>query len=101
MAYVWLLSGPMRQVYKFRDGKWVKAEEAEPLPQVYVIPDSMDHTWHPSDGKYYSSKSGFRQVTKASGCVEYGTEQIKDRRNFTYGDIKGDLLRAWEQNEKR
>src|SRR5690349_20907797 len=43
--------------------------------ELNFISDSMgDYTWHPADGKYYDSKSKFRQVTKAHGCIEVGNE---------------------------
>lgn len=37
------------------------------------IPDEMDETKHPMNGKHYTSKSKFREVTKAFGLVEIGT----------------------------
>jgi hypothetical protein len=33
----------------------------------------MPETKHPTNGKYYTSKSKFREVTKAAGLVEIGT----------------------------
>lgn len=36
--------------------------------------DTLEPTWHPADGKYYSSKKNFRDVTKAHGCIEIGNE---------------------------
>lgn len=43
-------------------------------PATYVISDTMDHTRHMADGQYYDSKSKYRKVTKAYGCVEVGNE---------------------------
>lgn len=37
------------------------------------IQDEMPATKHPIDGKYYTSQSKFREVTKAHGCEEVGT----------------------------
>ncbi len=41
---------------------------------AYVISDCMEPTRHMADGKYYSSKSKFREVTRAHGCIEVGNE---------------------------
>jgi hypothetical protein len=40
----------------------------------YIQQDSMPPTWHPADGQFYDSKSAFRAVTKAAGCVEVGSD---------------------------
>ena len=37
------------------------------------IPDEMPETKHPTNSKYYTSKSKFREVTKAAGLIEIGT----------------------------
>jgi hypothetical protein len=39
-----------------------------------VISDTMDLTRHMADGRFYDSKHRFREVTKAHGCVEIGTD---------------------------
>lgn len=41
---------------------------------VHVISDTMAHTRHMADGKYYDSKHKFRAATKAAGCIEVGNE---------------------------
>ena len=43
-----------------------------------VITDTMDPTEH-IDGKYYTSKSEFRAVTKAHGMVEVGNDPARLR----------------------
>lgn len=70
----------MRKTYFFRQneqGDWYSIE-AEKAPSkgtgTVIIEDTMAPTWHPADGKYYDSKSKFRQVTKAHGCVEVGND---------------------------
>lgn len=42
----------------------------------YVINDSMPPTEHMIDGRIYESKSAFRAVTKAHGCIEVGNEKL-------------------------
>jgi hypothetical protein len=39
-----------------------------------VIRDEMEPTRHMADGRYYTSKSRFREATKAAGCREVGNE---------------------------
>jgi hypothetical protein len=73
-----------REVYVYRDGKLVPKSQAVPLnaPSHSIITDTMPETWHPADGKHYDSKSKFRRVTRARGCIEVGTERQKDCRQF-------------------
>jgi hypothetical protein len=44
-----------------------------------VISDTMPATKHMATGQMFDSKAKFRSATRASGCVELGTEQIKPR----------------------
>ncbi|WP_269275911.1 hypothetical protein [Sinorhizobium psoraleae] len=37
----------------------------------------MDAVEHPCDGRQYSSKSQFRRVTRAHGCVEVGNDAAR------------------------
>ena len=65
--------------YVYRDGKLVDKNLAGPkntrLTKVNgVISDIMPETRHMADGKIYTSKSKFRQATRAAGCVEVGNE---------------------------
>lgn len=46
------------------------------LPFPMVISDTMDALEH-VDGKFYTSKRAFRDVTRARGYVEVGTEKLK------------------------
>lgn len=71
-----------RQTYVFRDGQLVPKETAGPNIRPHVMTDTMDETWHPADGKHYTSKSKFRRVTRAHGCEEVGNEKQYDRREF-------------------
>lgn len=78
---------------KFKDNfdriDWSKHEPYQPkradpprrsaLPCPMVISDTMEPTEH-VDGRYYTSKSKFRAVTKAHGCVEVGNDPARLRR---------------------
>jgi len=41
---------------------------------LYVISDEMEPTRHMADNQYFTSKSKFRENTRAHGCIEYGNE---------------------------
>lgn len=43
-------------------------------PHVHVIRDEMPATRHMATGEYFTSKAKFRQQTRASGCIEVGTD---------------------------
>lgn len=45
----------------------------------FVISDTMQPLKHMGTGEMLDSKAKFRQATRASGCVEIGTEIIKPR----------------------
>ena len=77
-----------------------KKFEKPPKPVVkprklhYVISDCMDATRHPSDNKVYTSKSEFRKVTKASGCIEVGNEKMQPTKPKEVGSSREDIYRA-------
>lgn len=68
--------------YVWRDGKCIDKSTVPPplikarsgLPAPGVISDIMDETLHMATGRTHTSKSEFRKDTKASGCIEYGSE---------------------------
>lgn len=76
-----------RRLYVYRNGKFIEADECVSQSHHHVIVDSMNATQHPCDGKYYDSKSAFRRVTKAHGCVELGNDKIP-RRKASYDDLE-------------
>ncbi len=88
----------MRGSWVMRNGRLVRKETAAPLnapraaPQV--ISDTMPAMRHPITGKPMDSKSQFRGVTRAHGCVEVGNEVQRDTRRIEYGNVKADLARA-------
>lgn len=49
------------------------------LPCPMMITDTMDPVEH-VDGKFYTSKSAFRAVTKAHGYVEVGDDPARNKR---------------------
>ncbi len=70
-----------------RDGKYLSWDEAckqEQEKYHSVINDEIPATWHPADGKFYTSKAKFRAATRAAGCVEVGNEQLVDRREEVF-----------------
>ena len=71
MTYAWVDVGEGRQVYRRIEQERGKRSD---LPVPMIIGDHMDAAEHPCDGKLYESKSAFRRVTKANGCVEVGND---------------------------
>lgn len=62
-----------------------------------VISDYLPDLRHPSTGKVMDSKSQFRAVTRANGCVEVGNEKQRDTRQATVGGLKKDIATAITQ----
>jgi hypothetical protein len=71
MTYAWINLGDGRQVYRRIEQERGRRSN---LPAPMVIGDHMSAVEHPCDGKLYESKSAFRRVTKANGCVEVGND---------------------------
>lgn len=61
-------------VFVMRKGKLVNKASKKGSRTPYVISDEMPETRHMATGEYLTSKSKFRQATKASGCIEVGNE---------------------------
>ena len=93
--------------YVWRDGEIVEKNEAfrRSGSGVYVISDNMESLWHPATGKYTSSKSRFRQMTREAGCVEVGTDSSLHRKResirLTKEERSRDIKRAIEQLRSR
>lgn len=90
----------MRKRY-FWDKELEKFVEEPPkssdLGKITLITDSMPDTWHPCDGKHYSSKAKFRDTTRRHGGIEVGTETQRDTREKNFDmNIKDDLERAFD-----
>lgn len=65
--------------FVYRNGKLVDKRRAPPkgyssAKLLGVISDEMPETRHMADGRMYTSKSKFRQATRAAGCIEVGSE---------------------------
>jgi hypothetical protein len=84
--------------YVFRDGHIVPKSTAAPLHAgPFVISDALPDLTHPITGKPMDSKSNFRAVTRAAGCVEVGNEAQRDTRRidgFDSRSRKADIARA-------
>lgn len=65
-----------RETFRFsHNGRGALAKgKAAPM----VISDAMDDTWHPANGKTYSSKSAFRDATRQNGCREVGNDVSRE-----------------------
>lgn len=95
-------------VYVMRGGKLVDKRRAAPLhaargSAAYVISDVMAPVKHMGTGKVLDSKAAFRAHTKASGCVEVGTDPAGSRpsRPPPAPDLVPYVQRAIAQLESR
>lgn len=88
----------MRETYVMRKGELVAKSIAGPRNErseaPNVITDSLPDLRHPITGKPMDSKSQFRAVTRAHGCVEVGNETQRDTRKFDLGNRKADIAHA-------
>jgi hypothetical protein len=72
--------------YIYRNGRLVDKSQANDEPKLWrtsIISDIMEPTKHMASGRVIDSKARFRAETKATGCVEIGTEQIRPRAKVT------------------
>lgn len=87
-----------RETYVLRNGKLVPKHLAAPLASSgpYIQSDYMPTgaMRHPITGKLMDSKSAFRAVTRAHGCVEVGNETQRDSRRIEMPNLKGDIARS-------
>ena len=69
--------------YVWHGGQWVDVTHWKPAPRrtPYIIRDAMDAMQHPATGEVFDSKSRFREVTRAHGLVEMGTDAPKSRNS--------------------
>jgi hypothetical protein len=68
-----------------------------------VISDHMDPCIHPATGLWADSKSAFRSMTKAAGCIEIGNEDpssvvSKPQRKTDRGEAVSDIKKALREN---
>ncbi len=69
--------------YVIRDGELILKHLAPPKYQQerapHVISDVMEPTKHMGTGEVIDSKARYRQATRATGCVEVGTDPAVSR----------------------
>ncbi len=90
--------------YVYREGRLVDKATAPPrssnAPVRGVISDTMPAMRHPITQKVMDSKSSFRAVTRAHGCVEVGNETQRDTRRlegFDSSSRKADIAAAYRE----
>lgn len=81
-----------RFIYDKSKGKMVpyseyRAPDSSNKSKVTIMTDEIPETWHPADGRYYTSKKKFREVTREHGCIEVGNDPA--------------IYRALEKKEER
>jgi hypothetical protein len=97
----------MRGTWVMRNGRLVRKEYAAPLnaasSAAYVISDTMEPLKHMGTGRMIDSKSKFRADTRASGCVEVGTDPaaLRSRPRLEPRGVHMDVKRALEELRSR
>ena len=86
----------MREVFVYRDGKVVPKADEPPRVGVHVISDSIAALRHPITQELTESKSRFRAITKAHGCVEVGNEKFPERKPDRGEPVAPAIGRAWD-----
>lgn len=90
-----------RATYVMRNGRLVDKRRAAPLSVAgsapSVISDHMPAMIHPSTGKLMDSKSQFRRVTRANGCVEVGNDVRAPRKPVDMPPVREDIHRAIQE----
>lgn len=88
-----------RITYVWVDGKCIEKSEAHEARQrgPYIQSDNLTPMRHPITGKLMDSKSQFRAITRAHGCVEVGNEQQRDTRRIDMPDLKSDIARSIQE----
>jgi hypothetical protein len=82
--------------------EWFK-DEPKAAARLEIIEDSLPPggMWHPATGVHVHSKSKFRQMTKAAGCIEVGNEIQKDRRNWELPGAREAVIETIERFKAR
>lgn len=73
----------MKRKYIWHEGTFVDVTDWRPPPRKtpYIIRDGMEAAIHPATGQVLDSKSRFREITKAHGLVEVGTDNWRNSHN--------------------
>lgn len=75
--YAWFTNERGGQTFRRVDTS--PAPKRSSLPSPMVITDTMDALQHPCTGEMVTSKSAFRALTKAHGCIEVGNDPARLR----------------------
>jgi hypothetical protein len=97
----------IRETYVMRGGRLVPKRLAVPrttAARIHVISDTMAPVKHMGTGRVHDSKSAFRADTRATGCVEVGTDRAilrEQRHEPSQRDIVMDVKKSLEQLRSR
>lgn len=82
------------------DGTFTEFRERDRGEKVHVLQDSMEPLAHPCTGELMDSKSAFRRVTRAHGCVEYGTDAKGEPRKPSPSEERAELRKIEDAVER-
>ena len=87
--------------YVWHDGGWVEAALRSATAAPFVISDTMQPLQHPVSGAVVDSKSAFRAMTRAAGCVELGNDApAAPMSPGNAGSLRQDIHRSWQKLEQ-
>jgi hypothetical protein len=90
--------------YVWHDGHWLAAPKRAPGTPSFpgIIRDHMDAVQHPCTGEILESKSAFRALTRAHGCVEMGNDApiAPPQYQVDRKELRADIANALQQHEQ-
>jgi hypothetical protein len=90
--------------YVWHAGEWLPAPARQPRVPVFpgIIRDHMEPAQHPCTGERFESKSAFRAVTRAHGCVELGNDAPVTPPQFQVDrrELREDIATAMQMVEQ-
>ena len=95
----------MKRKFIWHDGQFIDVTDWKRPAPVFpsIIRDTMSAAVHPATGQVLDSKSRFREITKAHGLVEVGTDTSQTTQKARTRDVKSvkkDIAEAWNMVEQ-
>lgn len=93
--YGWIDLGNGRSVFRKLTAYVEPNRSAIPCPMLSL--DTMEPVQHPADGKHYTSKAKFREVTRANQMVEVGNDPARFRHQNPAKSDRGSIRQSLEK----
>lgn len=101
MSWIYRPNHPLANENGMIERRMLGPEQAK--PSLYVISDTMEPLKHMGTGRVLDSKSQFRADTRASGCIEVGTDPaaLREKPRPEPRNVHMDVKRALEELRSR